>query len=308
MTSLEDELRATASKLFSNRDRHLTLGQLRDLGWFELMDEEPQAAVSVLAEEQGRHLGTSRLVELILASQLDQNVDVEVEAIVIPVRAEALPDVGEIDGVVLRDAPLETLILPVADPSGRVVLRRGRPDGLTPVLGIDPDAGWTRIEGASFGEPVVLPDDAWARASALGSLALSYETLGGVDAMLQSAVAHAKDRHQFGVPIGTFQAVAHRLADVHVALEAARSVAETAWVDRDPLLCSAALAAARRASFIARTNCQQVLGAMGCTWEHDLHRHIRRDLLLGVLFDPEVDLARAVDTVIQSERRTEVLA
>ena len=308
MSSLEDELRSTASKVFSSRDRHVTLDQLRDLGWFELMEEEPRAAVSVLAEEQGRHLGTSRLVELILASQLSESVDVEVEAIVIPLQARSFSEQGEVDGVVLRDASVEALILPVADASGRVVLRRGLPGTLAPVLGIDPDAGWTRIQGVSLEDEVVVPGEGWGNALALGSLALAYETLGNAAAMLESAVDHAKNRHQFGVPIGTFQAVAHRLAEVYVNLEAARSVGETAWVDRGQPLCSAALAAARRASLSARTHCHQVLGAMGSTWEHDLHRHIRRDLLLGVLLDPEPDLARAVDTVIQSDHRTEVLA
>jgi hypothetical protein len=306
MSSLEDELRATASKLFSNRDRHLTLEQLRELGWFELMAEEPRAAVSVLAEEQGRHLGTSRLVEVILATELGDDIDIDTEAIVVPIRDASLAAGAEIDGVVLRDAPVEALILAVAASPGGVVVRRGSPNAFNPVLGIDPDAGWTRVQGVSVGDEVPVPVDGWRRAVALGSLALAYETMGVASAMLESAVEYVKDRHQFGVPIGTFQAVAHRLADVLVTLEAARSIAETAWVERDQVLCSAALAAARRASTTARTNCHQVFGAIGCTWEHDLHRYIRRGLLLEVVFDPERDLARAVDTVIQSDHRTEV--
>ena len=105
--------------------------------------------------------------------------------------------------------------------------------------------------------------------------------------MLDLAVRHVTDRTQFGVALGTFQAVQHRLADVHVDLEAARAVARTAWIGGDPNTAAAAHLAASRAVTTATGHCHQVMGAIGCTWEHDMHRFIRRGLILDVLLSPD---------------------
>ena len=125
--------------------------------------------------------------------------------------------------------------------------------------------------------------------------------------MLDLAVEHVSVRHQFGVALGSFQAVQHRLADVLVGLEGARAITRTAWIDHDRFLCAAAWAAARRAFEVASEHCQQVLGAIGCTWEHDLQRYQRRGLLLEQLLDPGPCLGEALASVVLEQRRTEVL-
>jgi alkylation response protein AidB-like acyl-CoA dehydrogenase len=110
------------------------------------------------------------------------------------------------------------------------------------------------------------------------------------------------------VPIGSFQAVQHRLADVFVQAEAARAITRTAWLGRTPELATAALAAAQRAVRSATEHCQQVLGAMGCTWEHPLHRYIRRGIALAALLDPDEDLRALAHTSVLATNPVEVLA
>jgi alkylation response protein AidB-like acyl-CoA dehydrogenase len=106
------------------------------------------------------------------------------------------------------------------------------------------------------------------------------------------AAAHARDRRQFGRPIGQFQAVKHRCADMLVGLEQARAVAwdAAAALDGDPggddtaLAVAAAGAVAFEAYAAAAKDCIQVLGGIGFTWEHDAHLYLRRALALRQLF------------------------
>jgi hypothetical protein len=162
----------------------------------------------------------------------------------------------------------------------------GRPLGGTVPL---PYAGgswvcWDRTGGAGpgldgelplrpvrTGEPVPL---------AAGRRALGWWLVGTSRAMLSLARAHALVRVQFGRPIGSFQVVRHRLADTLVAIEGAEA---TLLAAGDDLGCLLAKAAAGQAALAAARHCQQVLGGMGFTAEHDLHRHVRRALVLDGL-------------------------
>ena len=120
--------------------------------------------------------------------------------------------------------------------------------------------------------------------------ALACEQTGGAAAALDMTVAHAKDRIQFGRPIGTFQAIKHRCADMAVAVEAARSA--SSWVaaaaadapDDLPLAAAtAALACGEAYSFVAAETIQ-VHGGIGFTWEHPAHLHFRRAATAATLF------------------------
>jgi len=304
MSFLEESLRATAEELFSSDDHQVTVAQLVELGWSELYAEEPKAAVGVLAEMQGRCLGISRLLELAMATELGGLVDVASEALVLPLRSVALSGTTDLTSSLLLVGAPSAVVLPVLE-DGRVSLVRATVTAEA-VRGLDPKAHVARPMAVSVGETVALEDGVWDRAIALGSLELAQETLGVVGVLVDLAVDHVTNRHQFGVPLGTFQAVQHRLADVHVAREAARVVAELAWESREPALCAAALGAARRAFVSARVNCHQVLGAMGFTWEHDQHWYLRRGILLDLLLDHRPGLSRAVDTVVTSMERTDV--
>ena len=115
-----------------------------------------------------------------------------------------------------------------------------------------------------------------------GALACAAQALGVADQLLELAVAYAGQREQFGRPIGSFQALQHRLADVKVKLEYARPVVYTAAHSvakgvptRAVDVSHAKLAATEAAAFAARV-ALQVHGAIGYTWEQDLHLWMRR--------------------------------
>jgi Acyl-CoA dehydrogenase, C-terminal domain len=306
-----DALRATAAELFHGDEPLVTLPELFELGWSELAADDLSVAVSVLAEAQGRHLGVSRLLELAMASALPSFAPQGAALVfaVGPAGRTAFAEEVAVDGIVLADGadapslaiPTETSegiclrVLPVADAE------------LHAVAGIDPDGGVSRVVAGSGGTAVPVGREAWEAAVAVGSLAVAAELLGVSGAMLDLAVAHVRDRHQFGVPIGSFQAVQHRLADVAIDLEAARAVGVTAWLDPEGLVCAAARAAAGLAFETANRHCHQVLGAMGSTWEHPLHRYQRRGLLLSRLLDPTATLRAGVSNAVADHRRVEVL-
>ncbi|HEY6796980.1 MAG TPA: acyl-CoA dehydrogenase family protein [Kineosporiaceae bacterium] len=115
-----------------------------------------------------------------------------------------------------------------------------------------------------------------------GCLALAAEQVGAATRALELTVAHARTRHQFGRPIGSFQALAHRLADLHVRLAAARSALTAAasaldqGTGRDDLL--AALVAISCTEALDRVTAEtiQIHGGIGITWEHDAHLYFKR--------------------------------
>ncbi|WP_239339166.1 acyl-CoA dehydrogenase family protein [Frankia sp. CiP3] len=119
-----------------------------------------------------------------------------------------------------------------------------------------------------------------AASQALG-IALAAESVGVAAWALDTAVAYAKVRHQFGRPIGSFQAIKHRCADMLVAVESARSVStyalRVADTGEDPAVAAAVAQACATENAVAVTaGCIQVLGGIGFTWEHPAHLYYRR--------------------------------
>jgi alkylation response protein AidB-like acyl-CoA dehydrogenase len=124
---------------------------------------------------------------------------------------------------------------------------------------------------------------ALARALALGAVALAAEQVGVAQRSLALAVAYAKERVQFGRPIGSFQAIKHKCADMMVKLEAARSAvywAACVAAEPDapdlPLAASAAKAAASDAAFFCAANALQIFGGVGFTAEYDIQLYFKR--------------------------------
>lgn len=134
-------------------------------------------------------------------------------------------------------------------------------------------------------------------AVAAGRLALGWWLVGTSRTMLSLARTHALDRTQFGKPVASFQAVRHRLAETLVAIEGAEATLLAASDDLGSLL---AKAAAGKAALIAARHCQQVLGGIGFTAEHDLHRHIRRALVLDGLLGSTRELTCEAGALIRS--------
>jgi alkylation response protein AidB-like acyl-CoA dehydrogenase len=125
----------------------------------------------------------------------------------------------------------------------------------------------------------------------LASVALALESVGGAQRCLEMAVDYAKVRVQFGRPIGSFQAVKHRCADMLVEVEGAKSAAYyAAWCaaalnDELPVGASLAKAYCTEAYAHAAADNIQVHGGIGFTWEHPAHLYLKRakssELLLG---------------------------
>jgi alkylation response protein AidB-like acyl-CoA dehydrogenase len=122
-------------------------------------------------------------------------------------------------------------------------------------------------------------------------VALAAEQVGGAQRCLDMAVDYARERVQFGRPIGSFQAIKHKLADVMVKVESARSAAYYAGCaaaessEEFPVVSSLAKAYCSEAYFQAAADCLQVHGGVGFTWEYDVHLHFKRarasEALLG---------------------------
>jgi alkylation response protein AidB-like acyl-CoA dehydrogenase len=151
------------------------------------------------------------------------------------------------------------------------------------------------VAEVSFPEVRVTRDDlveadvAQARQVAVTGLALTM--VGACRRILDLTLSHVRDRRQFGAPVGSFQAVQHKAADMHVAIERARALAYFAALTiaaADPrrrMAASMAKAAAGECQSLVFRNGYQLFGAMGYTWENDLQFALKRakagELMLG---------------------------
>jgi alkylation response protein AidB-like acyl-CoA dehydrogenase len=146
---------------------------------------------------------------------------------------------------------------------------------------------------------------ALARALDLAAIGVAAECTGAAGRCLESAVAYAKSRIQFGRPIGAFQAIKHKAAEVMLELESARSAAYWSWWVAAQAETSAAELA--EAASIAKGSCNEALsraaaenvqihGGIGFTWEFDCHLYYRRAKVAELLFgDPTWHRARLAE-------------
>ncbi len=122
------------------------------------------------------------------------------------------------------------------------------------------------------------------------AVALAAEQVGGAGRCLELSVEYAKLRVQFGRPIGSFQAIKHKCANLLVEVESARSAAYyAAWAALDrsaelPLVASLAKAYCSDTFALAAAEMIQIHGGIGFTWEHDAHLYYRRARSSAVLF------------------------
>jgi alkylation response protein AidB-like acyl-CoA dehydrogenase len=141
----------------------------------------------------------------------------------------------------------------------------------------------------------------------VGSALLAVEQVGAAQHLLDLSVEYAKARLQFGRPIGSFQAVKHRLADLLVDLEHARSAAYHAvWAlthgSDDPALAASIAQATASAAFTrAATDTIQVHGGIGFTWEHQAHLYFKRATTdAALLGTPEQHRSRVAELVLDT--------
>jgi hypothetical protein len=246
---LEDGLR----KMMTTASGQQLDAALAELGWLEMLDEMPDAAVPLvfrLLGETGAH-------------------------------APVLND------VVLRAAGREgggTVPLPFAGGSWVVWERTDQPSS---ALGDD-----LPIHRVAQGDPVPVT---------AGRHALGWWLVGAGRAMLSLARQHALDRSQFGRPVASFQAIRHRLAETLVGIEGAEATLVAAAAEPDDLSFLLAKAAAGQAALTAARHCQQVLGGIGFTAEHELHRHVKRALVLDAMLGSSRELTREAGATLRAK-------
>jgi alkylation response protein AidB-like acyl-CoA dehydrogenase len=133
-------------------------------------------------------------------------------------------------------------------------------------------------------------------------IGLAAEQAGAAERCLEAAVQYAMDRHQFGRPIGSFQAIKHKCADLLLQVESAKSAARFALAvssedgSADELVAAAALAGAYCGDAFMNVAAEnvQVHGGIGFTWEHDAHLYFRRAKASQVVFGTPADHRRAL--------------
>jgi alkylation response protein AidB-like acyl-CoA dehydrogenase len=131
---------------------------------------------------------------------------------------------------------------------------------------------------------------------------LAAEQVGGAQKCLEMAVDYAKSRHQFGRPIGSFQAIKHKCADMLVQVESAKSAAYYAgWAASEdneelPIVAPLAKSYCSEAYFFCASENIQIHGGIGFTWEHDAHLYFKRAKSSQLLFgDPAYHRGRLGD-------------
>ncbi|MFD9439401.1 acyl-CoA dehydrogenase family protein [Streptomyces sp. NPDC060006] len=154
------------------------------------------------------------------------------------------------------------------------------------------NAGERGSAGAGVGASARGSADAAAVLSAVGDSAaavLAAEAVGAADRVLERTVEYVRQREQFGRPIGSFQAVKHRLADLYVGVQAARSAAYyAAWATAEgqERVGGLALAQALEALRVTASEAVQLHGGIGFTWEHEAHLYFKRAAGDELLFGP----------------------
>ena len=219
------------------------------------------------------------------------------------VRAEGTGLTGS-TGPVLGGALADLVVVPAEDGSHgggdvggssageRWYVLSGGDAVVTPLDSVDPTRRLARLDLA--GAPAVpLPGLSREQVAGIGVTLTAAECAGGAAWCVATASSYAAVRRQFGRPIGQFQAVKHRCADMLARLEQVRAVAWDAALaldggdpeGREAAMAMAAAGAIALEGFAAvAKDCIQVLGGIGFTWEHDAHLYLRRALALRQLF------------------------
>jgi alkylation response protein AidB-like acyl-CoA dehydrogenase len=261
--------------------------ELCELGWPGIAVAEENGGqglgpieLSILCEELGRSLAPVPFLPSVLAATLIEHAGSPEQ------RERWLPTLasGEITGAVgtaldgtaglVIGAPDAHVIVLVEEDSSARVLTPEQAD-VAAIASIDPTRSAARVSAADDAGEALAGDVSAAVDRAL--VAVSSELVGVCDRALEMTVAYVKERKQFGVPVGAYQAVSHRCAQMLLETEKARStVAFAAWAaDSEPERLAEAAAMAKAAASDAgrevTSSAIQAHGGIGFTWEADVH-------------------------------------
>lgn len=264
-----------------------------EFGWHDLLGEEEQAAVGVLFELAGRRLLPGSFLDDVLVAASGLSL-AEGQRVLLPPPGMTAPEVTisgdrvRVRGV-LQSGDGPWLVFASREAESALV-RTAPQETAESVAVLDRESGWVAVDrDLSVEETLLLGEDAvecWRRMRMAGLRAQAHELVALGSAMTDMTVEHVTNRQQFGQALGSFQAVKHKLADVTLWQNAATLAVEAAWEDARSAEYGSLFAAilARRFLAAAREHCQQLLGGMGFTFEHDFHRYLRRALTVETLF------------------------
>lgn len=271
---------------------------LEALGWHDMLSAEPVDAVAVVFGRLGAAAAAATVIDDVVGSALGLAAGAAV----------VHPRWGTAD---LAD-PAATPIVGVAGdrirsaPEAHVVCRGGVAAVDTAAVEITAPAADRRIARVTATGPlgpITSGDDAAVSAAIVaGRRAVAHQLQAIAGGMLTLARDHAVDRIQFGRPIGSFQAVRHKLAETHVAVEAAGEALAAADENPTPLTVDLARVLAGRAAIDASRNCQQVLAGIGFTRDHDFHRYLFAAIELDGLYGTTALLTKALGRRLIAER------
>jgi hypothetical protein len=306
----EAMLRTTVAEITRNDDGAQLTSALDQFGWPDMLAANPGLAVPAVFQGQGVAGTWSSAFHDVLSSavEVDPNTvvlipwpgsnhtgvrgasTIQINGIISggrPNPSNALVSVGEQD----RSSSL------IGVPMSELTVRN--------VNGLDPELSTSLVTGSISHQ--AKGEDAgdlsrWDCALANGRWALSHQLIGLMDAMQMLALSHALERSQFGRQIGSFQAIRHRLAEAHVATEAARSAAYAArpfghpsWERFDASMASElAKLISGRSAIKVTAHCQQVLAGIGFTSDHPFHRFMKRAVVLERMLGDAEQLAESV--------------
>jgi len=294
---------------------------VHDAGWLELRDATADGAAlasgveaAIVADALGASVADVAYAGPVLAADLARRAGVDAPDGGVVAFGPDLVDAGTVTGST-TSTPLHAVDTAGADHAyvlvpdgaahrlGRVRVDASRADtgrgaDLTrAVVEIEPGAAVDALDGSR-----ALGADDLAAWSALGLALTSADLVGVMRGVLDITVAYAAERRQFGVSIGSFQAVQHLLVEAHCLMEGSTSVALHASWAVDSLEPAAALEAGRVAKAYcaraARTVCEtaiQVHGGIGNTWECMVHVYLRRALLSTQWFGDDGLQLRALE-------------
>jgi alkylation response protein AidB-like acyl-CoA dehydrogenase len=294
------ELRSVAGGLLA-KDRVIEWQALVDAGWVGL--EVPEAyggagatfaEVAVVCEEIGRaasvnsYLGSAVLtVSTLNALQPSETRDILLRE----VASGAVRLAVVLDGSgFVPDAEGAERLFVVADEGVSVRQAKATP---LPVLDETRRLAAVSVDGAVESEMLRFEGDGQAAVGRLherGAVAVACDSLGLAESMLAATVSYAQVRHQFGRPIGSFQAVKHACADMFVAIAVARQLvgAAVTAIAEDRSDSRAAVAMAKSYACAAAVDiagkAMQLHGGIGYTWESGIHVYLKRAALNRSLF------------------------
>jgi alkylation response protein AidB-like acyl-CoA dehydrogenase len=238
--------------------------------WEKLAD---MGVVGMLAPEDNGGLGLT-MVDLVLV--LEETGRCAVPEPIVETAAFGVPLVHRADLTVAAADAEANAIVPWADTADIIFTAAGRFGREAAELVPRPSVDGARRMFEVRGTPAPVDADALAAAFDRAVVGVAAQQCGLAQRMLDLTADYARDRRQFGVPIGSFQAVKHHLANARIALEFARPLVYRAAATLDPVHAGMAKCKADEAASATARAALQCHGAIGYTTEYDLHLYMKR--------------------------------